>query len=287
MADIINRYITKNPYFNDGKWIYAVDLEGFMLHSVGVGQPDPWVFINSWDRANYTNAGINGFVGADATYLTAPCLETASRVKRMPHGGKWWVNDHYIGFEMTEPAEIKYTAGDRFTISNLAAAQAHVRKTYANSVDLFAKLCLKHGKDPLKPGVIISHNEGWKQGVASTHSDPEHLWTQLKLPFTMDGFRQDVWNKMNNKEEIEMTEAQVRELIRSEIKAAQTAQREKSGSNWSEADRDWAVENGLIKGSGELPNGDPNYMWQDNMTREQAVAILHRMADKFNLKISE
>ena len=84
-----------------------------------------------------------------------------------------------------------------------------------------------------------------------------------------------------------MTEAQVREVIRSEIKAAQTAQREKPGSNWSEADRDWAVENGLIVGSGELPSGEPNFMWQDNMTREQAVAILHRMADKFNLKISE
>lgn len=200
MAEIITRYLTKNPYFNDRKWIYAEDLFGFELHSVGVGQPDPMVFINSWDKPNYTNAGINGFIGADATYITAPCLESASRVKRMPHGGKPYTNDHYIGFEMTEPAQIRYTSGDRFTISNLAAAQAHVKKTYANAVELFAKLCVLHGKDPLKPSVIISHNEAGKQGIGTKHTDPEHLWTQLKLPFTMDGFRQDVWNEINKED---------------------------------------------------------------------------------------
>lgn len=208
MAEIITRYITKNPYFNDGKYIFVPDLDGYMLHSVGVGQPDPMVFIRSWDDPNYTAAGLNGVIGADVTYITAPCLDSVSKVKRMPHGGKQYSNDHYIGFEMTEPAEIKYIGGDRFTISNLAAAQAHVQKTYANAVDLFAKLCLKHGKDPLKPGVIISHNEAGKQGIGTTHSDPEHLWTQLKLPFTMDGFRKDVWNKMNNKEDY-MTRAEI------------------------------------------------------------------------------
>ena len=207
MAEIITRYITKNPYFNDGKYIFVQNLDGYMLHSVGVGQPDPLVFINSWDKPNYTNAGLNGVIGADAIYITAPCLDSASKVKRMPHGGKTYSNDHYIGFEMTEPDEIEYVGGDRFTVTNLAAAQAHVRKTYANAVELFAKLCVKHGKDPLQPGVIISHNEAGKKGIGTTHSDPEHLWTQLKLPFTMNGFRQDVWNKIHKEDY--MTQAEI------------------------------------------------------------------------------
>ena len=57
MAEIITRYITKNPYFNDGKWITGGSFDGFFLHSVVVGQPDPMVFIARWDSAGYTNAG--------------------------------------------------------------------------------------------------------------------------------------------------------------------------------------------------------------------------------------
>ena len=104
MAEIITRYITKNPYFNDGKWITGDSFDGFFLHSVGVGQPEPMVFIARWDSAGYTNAGINGFIGADKIYITAPCLETPGKVKRMPHGGKPTSNNRYIGFEMCEPS---------------------------------------------------------------------------------------------------------------------------------------------------------------------------------------
>lgn len=258
-ATIIEQYITRNPYFNDGKWIYAVDLKGFMLHSVGVGQPDPWVFIRSWDDPGYTNAGVNGFIGADATYLTAPCLETASRVKRMPHGGKRWVNDHYIGFEMTEPAEIKYTGGDRFTISNLAAAQNHAKKTYANAVDLFAKLCVLHGKDPLKPGVIISHNEGGKQGIATGHTDPEHLWKGLKLPYTMDGFRKDVKNKIH--EEDYMTKEQILKEL-----GDQYIERFEDLPEWAKPEVRPLLDQGFIKGTSATDPDDIGMFMSDIRT---------------------
>lgn len=268
MAQIISKFLTKNPYFNDGKWITGVNLNGFMLHSVGVGQPDPLVFINNWNRANFTYAGISGFIGVDAVYLTASCLDTPNGVKRMPHGGKPYTNDHYIGFEMTEPAEIKYIGGDRFTISNLAAAQEHVRKTYANAVDLFAKLCLKHGKDPLKPGVIISHNEAGKQGIASTHSDPEHLWTQLKLPFTMDGFRQDVYNKMNE-EEIDMTKDELVKLIDERISIKLTGANTEP-SNWAAKELEEAVAMGITDGT--RPKGYAR--------REEVAAMVRRAVIK-------
>jgi hypothetical protein len=59
-------------------------------------------------------------------------------------------------------------------------------------VELFAELCKEFKLDPLKDGVIISHSEGHKRGIASNHGDPEHLWKGLNLPYTMDRFRQDV-----------------------------------------------------------------------------------------------
>ena len=53
-------------------------------------------------------------------------------------------------------------------------------------------LCEKYDLDPLKDGVIISHAEGYKRGLASNHADPTHLWDKLGTGYTMDGFRKDV-----------------------------------------------------------------------------------------------
>jgi hypothetical protein len=50
--------------------------------------------------------------------------------------------------------------------------------------------------NPLEKGVIIAHNEGFTLGLASNHADPEHLWKGLKMPYTMDGFRRDVYKLM-------------------------------------------------------------------------------------------
>lgn len=242
------KYLTKNPYFNDGRWITGTAFRGFFLHSVGVGQPDPLVFIRQWNSASYGRAGINGFIGADAVYLTAPCLETPGRVKRMPHAGKPAGNNGYIGFEMCEPAQIHYTVGASFTVRDKAAAQAYCRKTYQNAVQLFARLCSFHGKNPLEDGVILSHNEAGKRGIASGHVDPEHLWRGLGLPYTMAGFRQDVANAMKPKEEINMTKAEVVALIDERIKVALEGKGTEA-SAWAKEELAQAVAAGITDGT--------------------------------------
>lgn len=50
--------------------------------------------------------------------------------------------------------------------------------------------------------------------------------------------------------------------------------------SWSKEARDWAVATGLITGSGTTPDGQPNYMWQDSLTREQKVVMDKRLYDK-------
>lgn len=47
---------------------------------------------------------------------------------------------------------------------------------------------------------------------------------------------------------------------------------------WSEEARAWAISTGLIAGSGTEINGEPNYMWEDILTREQFVTVLYRFA---------
>ena len=93
---------------------------------------------------------------------------------------------------MCEPACIKYTAGSNFTCSNPAEARAVAERTYKTAVELFAMLCKKYSLNPLADGVIISHKEGHSRGIASNHGDPEHLWTQLGMGYTMDTFRKAV-----------------------------------------------------------------------------------------------
>ena len=57
--------------------------------------------------------------------------------------------------------------------------------------------------DPLGDGVIVSHKEGHKRGIASNHGDPEHLWKQLGMGYTMDTFRKAVKNAMGTTTTVE------------------------------------------------------------------------------------
>ena len=45
---------------------------------------------------------------------------------------------------------------------------------------------------------------------------------------------------------------------------------------YSQEAREWALRKGLIAGNGTIINGNPNCMWQDFLTREQFVTVLHR-----------
>lgn len=187
---LIESIMTNNPCYKAGKKITVL---GLMLHSVGCSQPKALAFINSWNKSSYDRACVHAFIdGNDGTvYQTLPWNH------RGWHGGGSSNNTH-IGVEMCEPACIKYTGGSSFTCSNLEEAKAVARRTYEAAVELFAMLCKTYGLNPLADGVIISHKEGHKRGVASNHGDPEHLWNQLGMGYTMDGFRKDV-NALVNK----------------------------------------------------------------------------------------
>lgn len=54
--------------------------------------------------------------------------------------------------------------------------------------------------------------------------------------------------------------------------------RDNDAGTWSAEARQWAIDNGLISGNGETVEGQPNYMWGDLLTREQAVMLFFRFA---------
>ena len=181
---LVESILTKNPCYTAGR---KITVKGLMLHSVGCPQPSAQVFVRNWNKASYDRACVHAFIdGNDGTVYQ--CLPWNHRGWHCGASG----NNTHIGVEMCEPACIKYTGGATFTCSDKATAQAVAKRTYEAAVELFAMLCQKFSLDPLGDGVIVSHKEGCKRGIASNHGDPEHLWTQLGLPYTMDTFRKAV-----------------------------------------------------------------------------------------------
>lgn len=191
---IIESLLTKNTCFKINK---KMTVKGLMLHSIGCPQPRASVFANGWNDPK-KEVAVHGFIDG----LTGDVWQFLPwNICGWHAGGA--ANQTHIGVEMGEPDCIKYKPSSAtFTIkdSDRPAAIACAQRTYNAAVELFAYLCNSFGLDPLADGVIIGHAEGHARGIASNHGDPEHLWRQLGMPKTMDGFRCDVAAKMDKVE---------------------------------------------------------------------------------------
>lgn len=257
--EIIQSYLTQNPCYKQGK---KLKLKGFMLHSIGVPQPNAKSLINSWNNPSQTRACVHGFIDANdgKIYQTLP-WET-----RGWHAGPK-ANDNYIGIEMCEPDCIKYVGGATFTCSDKARAIKMAWTTYNSAVKLFAYLCEKYNLNPLDDGVILSHSEGYKRGIATNHGDPEHLWRQLGMGINMQIFRESVYKEMNQKEEGKnVTQADFNSMM-----DVYLAERAKLPAGWSQANMDLAVQKGIIQGD---ENG--NIKAKSFCTRDEVVTMLLR-----------
>jgi len=165
-------------------------VKGLMLHSVGCPQPKAQPFINNWNKPG-AKACVHAIVEPDGeVYQLLPWNH------RGWHGGGDSNNTH-IGVEMTEPDTIRYTGGSSWEeTGDGEKTKAHVLATYKHAVELFAYLCNMFSLDPLADGVILSHSEGHKRGIASNHGDVEHLWRKFGL--TMAQFRKDIKTVMGS-----------------------------------------------------------------------------------------
>lgn len=88
----------------------------------------------------------------------------------------------------------------------------------------------------------------------------------------------ELWQAFKNKiqEDDDMDNARFKELWNEMRRDLQ----DNDSGQWSAEARQWAVDSGLIAGSGTAPDGQPNYMWGDLLTREQLVTVLHRFAQQ-------
>lgn len=186
--NIKQNILTKNPCYTCGR---TITVKGLMIHSVGCPQPKASVFANNWNNGN-ANVCVHAVLQEDGTVLQL--LPWNRRGWHCGSGSKGSGNNTHIGVEMTEPSTIKYTGGSSYTDLNPTATRNFVLKTYQTAVELFAYLCKLYNLNPLADGVIISHSEGHKRGIASNHGDVEHIWNKQGL--TMAQFRKDIKKAM-------------------------------------------------------------------------------------------
>ena len=179
--NLIQNYLTQSGCYQAGR---KISVKGLMIHSVGCPQPKAAPFMKNWNKAD-ANACVHAIVepGGDVYQL-------------LPWEHRGWhcggsANNTHIGVEMTEPATIKYMGGASWTETGDGEdTKAHVLATYKYAVELFAHLCQQFHLDPMADGVVISHSEGCRRGIASNHGDVEHLWSRFDL--SMAQFRKDI-----------------------------------------------------------------------------------------------
>ena len=252
---IIQSILTKNDCYKAGE---KITVKGLMLHSVGCSQPSAQAFVKNWNKPNVLKC-VHAFIDGN-TGDVYQCLPWNHRGWHSSSGTKGAAHDTHIGVEMCEPSCIKYTGGATFTCSDIATAKAVAQRTYDTAVQLFAHLCKQYNLDPLADGVIISHKEGHKRGIASNHGDPEHLWNQLGMGYTMDTFRKAVKKQMGSDD---MTKEDVIKII----KEYEAEKAKKTVSGWAKSSWTKAKNKGVMDGTSP----------KSSVTREQISAILDRL----------
>lgn len=80
-------------------------------------------------------------------------------------------------------------------------------------------------------------------------------------------------------EDDDMTQEKFNEMFAVAMAGYRKSLQDNDSGSWSEQAREWSVDTGIIKGGTPLPDGQPNYMWQDFLTREQMATLLYRFKD--------
>ena len=112
---------------------------------------------------------------------------------------------------------------------------------------------------------------------ARLNGDIRTFRSQVKYYWWVDA------RKFNNEEDDDMDQAKFNEMFGLAMADYRQKLRDNDSGGWSKEARDFAVAEGIFAGSGTAPDGQPNMMWGDFLTREQCAQVLYRFAKKYGL----
>lgn len=225
---------TQNPCY---KAAVAFVPRGVMIHSTGANNPKLKRYVGPDDgllginqNKNYMNnpaakTCVHAFIGklADGSIASYQILPWDIRGWHCGKGEKGSANKTHIGIEICEDG-----LSDR----------DYFNAVYREAVELTAMLCKEYNFDPLAPGVVICHSEGWDMGIASNHGDVYHWFP--KHGKRMDNFRADVALEMEN----DVTQEQFDKMMENWL----SRQADKPASAWAKKLFDDAIDRGITDG---------------------------------------
>ena len=190
----------------------------------------------------------------------------------------WWADNK---IRINDPASTrdKRLNGDPATFRNEAAYYWVVDARAYNNGGGASPAVPEYSTYTVKAGDSLSAigaktGVDWKtiaalNGISSPYTiHPGQVLKLAEKPKEDDDMDQDKFNKM-----FETAMQQYRQNLR-----------DNDCGEWSRAARQFAVDQGIFAGSGTMaPDGQPNMMWEDLLTREQCAQVLYRFAQKFNL----
>ena len=229
--------LTQNDCYRKGKYIKP---RGVMVHSTGCNNPYLRRYVSPGDErigdplsTHWNQSGVgacaHAFIGRLADGSIA-AYQTLPWTMRGWHCGGTG-NDTHISFEICEDK-----LGDR----------AYFQATYQAAVELTAYLCKRFGLNPLADGVVLCHSEGYARGIASNHADVLHWWR--KFGVSMDDFRADVAAALKGGER-DLTEQEVRSIVREELATAQSERDKLPPSDWAKDGLEQAKAAGITDGT--------------------------------------
>lgn len=298
------KYTSANPpmqcFMRQSTWYKGAGttpVRGILWHSTGANNPTLKRYVqpddNAADRAQmlallgtnankndwnhiYHEAGVHAWIGklASGEVTTVQVGPWDKKAWGCGSGSKGSCNSGWIQFEICE--------------DGLADAD-YFNKVYREACELTAYLCKLYGLDPhgtvsyngVNVPVILCHQDSYKLGLGSNHGDVLHWFP--KFGKTMADVRNDVAALMaatetQTEEDEEMDQATFNKMFNTAMSNYRAELRDNDCGDWSAEARQYAIDKGIFQGGGTGPDGKPNYMWEDLLTREQCAAVLYRFA---------
>ncbi|MGN8968867.1 peptidoglycan recognition protein family protein [Intestinimonas sp. HCP28S3_D6] len=255
--ELTQHILTQSGCYKAGRTIVP---KGIMVHSTGVAQPDPAVFLKLWDQPG-ADACVHALVHQGGVIQTLPWNHRAWHAGS-PRNGGLSANNTHIAFEILEPKGHTYQGGTMVGY-DVKANAAYFDAVYRNAVELTAWLCRQFSLDPMTQ--VVDHQEGCKLDIASNHADVMHWFP--KHGKSMDTFRADVAALLKGEEEDTMDQNTFDTMLTEALARRAAAQESKPVSDWAKEAWEAAVAAGVFDGTKP----------QAPLTREQAAAVLARL----------
>ena len=80
-----------------------------------------------------------------------------------------------------------------------------------------------------------------------------------------------------------MDQEKFNQMFKTAMEAYRKGLQDNDSGEWSKEAREFVISSGLFAGSGSTPDGQPNYMWEDLLTREQVAQLFYRFAQRNGL----